>query len=463
MRAEISGQNRFEKRYLAALACIEIVGLIARLIGIRNSLNYDEIFSLQAANGSWQHTFQIAMGDRTHPPLHLLLLHVWTHLFGSSELAVRSMSVVFSLLFLFLVWKIARQHFSFTAAVISASICALSPFFIGYGIENRPYSLVALLSVLSVDRLLAWVRCPNRPQLAVLFTATGTCLILAQYPGAVFVGAEIAILIILYRFRIATALLFPITLLPGTAWYLVSKTLYTAQISELIGWIEKPTVLDLITLPCSFLGWINLRHASILLYLLMLLALYGLISRFATQTTDTKKHTLLLAILALSVPVSLYILSVVSGTSYWAGRQMIGSSAAAMLLVGAGVSFLPSTMRYATFTMLTLWATLASYLGKPAVMGPAWREIASDIQKRYPGRPLVVSEEWCASPLEYYSKRTVEQSRTVSEQALTQGAVFVCRPFDCSFIAQDPHLKRAMTYDDSSQSPTNTIWVFDEK
>jgi hypothetical protein len=284
---------------------------------------------------------------------------------------------------------------------------------------------------------------------------TGVCLILAQYPGAVFVGAQIALLIFLYRFSIATALLLPIILLPSAAWYFVSKTYYTAQISNLIGWIEKPTIVDLIALPCSFLGWINLRHASILLYLLVLLALYGLIFRFAMQNTDAKRLTLSLAILTLSVPISLYILSEVSGTSYWADRQMIGSAAAAMFLIGAGVSSLPSKTRGTTFLLLAGWAILASCLSKPAVMGPAWREIASDIQKKYPGRPLAVSEGWCGKPLEFYTKGIVKQSKEVTEQDLSEGTVFVCRLIDCSSIAQNPRLKRVMNY--------GTILVFDEK
>ena len=116
-----------------------------------------------------------------------------------------------------------------------------------------------------------------------------------------------------------------------------------------------------------------------------------------------------------------------------------------------------------TFVLLAGWTIASSCLSNPAVMGPAWKEIASDIQGRYPGRPLVVSEKWCSDPLEYYAKRTVEQSEAVTEKDLNEGAVFVCRPSHCLFIEQDSHLERVMTYEPSRLSDTSAIWVFDEK
>ncbi|WP_205370068.1 glycosyltransferase family 39 protein [Thermoleptolyngbya sp. PKUAC-SCTB121] len=77
-----------------------------------------------------------------HAPLYFLLAHGWTKLWGSSIVAVRSLSVLFSLISLALIGRLASQLFnSATAGAIATMLLALSPFFVSYAQEARPYSL----------------------------------------------------------------------------------------------------------------------------------------------------------------------------------------------------------------------------------------------------------------------------------------------------------------------------------
>ncbi|MBF2084362.1 glycosyltransferase family 39 protein [Thermoleptolyngbya sp. C42_A2020_037] len=77
-----------------------------------------------------------------HAPLYFLLAHGWTKLWGSSIVAVRSLSVLFSLISLALIGRLASQLFnSAPAGAIATTLLALSPFFVSYAQEARPYSL----------------------------------------------------------------------------------------------------------------------------------------------------------------------------------------------------------------------------------------------------------------------------------------------------------------------------------
>lgn len=91
-----------------------------------------------------------------NPPLYYGILHFWMNIFGSSEVAIRSLSliffatsVLFFLLFLVNILKIPEKK-----AHIYVLLYALNPFLLYYGIEARMYSLFALLTLCSFYFLL---------------------------------------------------------------------------------------------------------------------------------------------------------------------------------------------------------------------------------------------------------------------------------------------------------------------
>jgi 4-amino-4-deoxy-L-arabinose transferase-like glycosyltransferase len=84
------------------------------------------------------------------PPLYYLLLHAWLKVFGTSSLAVRALSGVFSVAALPLMWRAARHlGASRRDAWVATLLLATCPFAIRYATETRMYSLVVLLSLLA--------------------------------------------------------------------------------------------------------------------------------------------------------------------------------------------------------------------------------------------------------------------------------------------------------------------------
>lgn len=85
-----------------------------------------------------------------HAPLYFLITRFWLQLFGSSILAIRSLSVIFSLLAIIALYYLCRELFNCRlVGEIAISLMAVSPFFVAYAQEARPYSLWTLTILLS--------------------------------------------------------------------------------------------------------------------------------------------------------------------------------------------------------------------------------------------------------------------------------------------------------------------------
>ncbi|NER07139.1 MAG: hypothetical protein F6K17_33465 [Okeania sp. SIO3C4] len=98
-----------------------------------------------------------------HAPLYFLLAREWSARFGASPATLRLLSVVLSLLTLpMLAWLCWEWLYSSLAGGIAAALLAISPLFISYAQEARPYSLWLFLLVLSGGLLMrAWRRGNN--------------------------------------------------------------------------------------------------------------------------------------------------------------------------------------------------------------------------------------------------------------------------------------------------------------
>ncbi len=87
-----------------------------------------------------------------HPPLWALFMHMWSEIFGQSEVALRMPSALAGALAVPLLWKILELAWpkDRTAHLIAVGLVTLSPLLTLYGQEARMYSIVMLLALASV-------------------------------------------------------------------------------------------------------------------------------------------------------------------------------------------------------------------------------------------------------------------------------------------------------------------------
>lgn len=162
-----------------------LLGTIIRFSGIESkSLWEDEIMSLAFATGHsyypWYEDRQTVynaehyraflslaptyfsqrlvslLRTETQAPFYFFLLNLWLHLFGTSEAALRSLSVIASLSSIPLVYALGCRLASTEVGIYSAFIFSVAPFQVAFAQYNRPYALLgffALLSALAAVRL----------------------------------------------------------------------------------------------------------------------------------------------------------------------------------------------------------------------------------------------------------------------------------------------------------------------
>lgn len=100
-------------------------------------------------DASWNNFLSVLIQSPEHAPLYFILLRFWCEAWGNSVIATRSLSVVFSLLSIPAMYLFARDLFKSPRIGWTAmTILAISPFFIAYAQEARPYSLWVLLLLL---------------------------------------------------------------------------------------------------------------------------------------------------------------------------------------------------------------------------------------------------------------------------------------------------------------------------
>jgi mannosyltransferase len=85
-----------------------------------------------------------------HPPFYYYLLHFWMLVFGSGEIAVRSLSVLTGVALVWVTYLVGRRLFGYPTALVAGILSAISPLQIQYSQETRMYALAALLSTVSV-------------------------------------------------------------------------------------------------------------------------------------------------------------------------------------------------------------------------------------------------------------------------------------------------------------------------
>lgn len=85
------------------------------------------------------------------PPLYYLLLHYWIRIFGNSEIAIRSLSMVFYWATAYMVFLFLRNVFklSLGKSLLYLTLFLLNPLMTYYAFEARMYTLFAFLAVVS--------------------------------------------------------------------------------------------------------------------------------------------------------------------------------------------------------------------------------------------------------------------------------------------------------------------------
>jgi hypothetical protein len=133
-----------------------------------------------------------SMDEDTQPPLYYILLRWWRDIFGSSDVAVRSLSVLASLLAILVLYDVCRILHGPSAALWACLIMALAVPQIQIAQTTRGYSILILLLLVVADAL-ARIQTlgASAPRLAVAAVCAVAAALIHYFSAGILVGMAI--------------------------------------------------------------------------------------------------------------------------------------------------------------------------------------------------------------------------------------------------------------------------------
>jgi uncharacterized membrane protein len=390
-------------------AAILLIALALRVHDLGGeSIWIDEGFSVRVARLPIPELLQATRHD-IHPPLYYLFLHGWIGLFGSTEVAVRSLSVVWGVLGVWMIGRLGKRLFGTEAGLIAALLLAVSPFHVHYSQEARAYAQNLFFSLLSLTAFLHWMKRGGFAAGAGYVLATGLMVYTHSYGWLAVAAQNLAALLPVFRplrprgpsplawFGSQAALL--ILFVP---WILaLARQVDTVRVSFYAG---APTLL---TLGGTMMGYAG----SALLLAMSVGAIAAWSVRGWPAAGDPAVARRGAWLLALWIAMLLLVPFVTSNLLFpsFIRRATMGALAGWLILVGAALAAWPwaRARRSVVLLMVTLCAVeLDSYYRE--VNKERWRELVATVEAEARRGDLILFNVWYPKrdAYDFYSRRT---------------------------------------------------------
>jgi mannosyltransferase len=416
------------KRHQIALvlSLILLISLFLRFYDLgTESLWLDEAVSIEESSLS----VQDMAASSNQPPLYFLLLRGWIHLFGASEAAIRSLSAIFGVLAVWLIFLAGKALFSPRVGLTGAFLASIAYFPIYHSQEARAYSLLLFLSLLSYWLFIKIIK-TGKKWFYPAYLLTGLLLVYTHFYGLFIIFSQVVFFLVFFKqFKaqrwpfIATIAVIVLSLIPFF-WLLKHN------ISSIVGngfWLPRPGFSHIRENFTNFSGTGSTRY--VILVLFILLAILGIWAvrqvevKFSQgkakkqrgnpvwQTRLESPQTITLLLLWLCVPVLIPFIESQVMTPIYQAKYTIGAFPAFCLLIANGLNNI--RWRWVFYAVLVLIVVLSS-IGLSTYyrydVKEQWREAASLVDSNaQPGDVIVICEGYYRSAFDYYYRGNLRE------------------------------------------------------
>jgi len=378
------------------------------------SLWYDEAITARLLQLDLGGLLRAIPDSESTPPLYYLLAWLWTHVFGTGEAGIRSLSALLGTATIAVVWALGRRLGGARAGLTAAALAAVNPMLVWFSQEARAYALLALLAALST---LLWLQAlehgtPTSGRRSTRLLAWGgvAALALATHYYALFLVAPQALWLVLRapgaRERAAALAL------PAVAAAALAPLALGQRANDTAAFITNSALLTrLAQLPKQFVVGYDAPLEPLLVAVGALAVLAGfaglaalLTGRLAAPQRERSEAARLAALTA--VALGLPILAAFAGEDHLITRNVLFVLPLACALAGAGLA----TAAHAVPRGAALALAAACAAGLVAVVGVArdarlqrddWRGAARALGAIAEPR-LIVANAGAFNALRYY-------------------------------------------------------------
>ncbi len=199
---QLSTGERLRALALSRRTWLEVIAVtgVAAILRVATislqSYDFDEAFTPYVIHGSFTHMLHSVARVESTPPLYYAVAWIWSRAFGTSDVALRALSVVAGVGLVPVVYGLGRALASRRIGLVAAAIVATSPYLVFYSQEARSYALFVLLATAGALLCVRAIQDP-RPRLFALWAVTSVAAIATHY-FAIFPFAGELVVLALY-------------------------------------------------------------------------------------------------------------------------------------------------------------------------------------------------------------------------------------------------------------------------
>lgn len=378
----------------AVYAALILIYILLRYWNLTGScLWFDEIFSIHAAEHSWDSVLGFVAQDLIHPPLFYLLLKVWISAGGDGLLWLRLFPAAFSILALIPFFLLCRElKLNFAAVAFALLVFAVNGSLIKYSQEVRMYAPLLCLSLFSIW---LFVRFLNSGRGIVLLMLVNLAMVYTHYFGWLVIICELTAVILVKRERLVkTVLMSACVFAAFFPWIVLILNAAPAgeKFAQNIGWMQRPGPILLFQFILNLFEPLYYKASSaefasnyLVSLPLLVLIIFAAVYYFKKPEPDDKQNVYLLSVfIALPVLIA-FIASWILPYSVWGTRHLIIVFAPFILLVALVIDKLEiSFAKVGVFTAVAVLSVIAFGIqivrGTQAYIWCGWEVLARDVQ-----------------------------------------------------------------------------------
>lgn len=286
-----------------------------------------------------------------NPPLYYLLVHFWTSLFGSTEISIRTISLIFYWFTIFVCYQFLTQIFKFSQkkSFIYLLLFIFNPILIYYACEARMYSMFTFLSTASIFFFLK-----RNSKLYILTTFAG---LMTHYYMIFTIILQIFMFFIEEKSKILQRknlfLIIPIILF--SPWFLFMELQKNIKFSSF--WIQPTALKTFLDLPALiYTGYehmyyfynTSIEFRALILWVIICFGLFI----FFKKKPEQKKYFLFYFIWGLVLPFGIAGISIYK--PIFLTRYLIFSSVGMVFLLITIINQTPKIIQIITITLLLI-------------------------------------------------------------------------------------------------------------
>jgi len=429
-------ENR-DKAILILLFLFILLGAVLRIYNLgTESIWLDEAESIYESTLS----FTEISAHSNQPPLYFVILSWWIRLWGTGEIALRSLSAVFGILAILITFFVGKELFSRKVGLIGCFIAAISQFQIFYSQDARAYSLLLLLSLISYMFFIKILKQNKNWYYPCFFLAT-SLLAYTHIYGLFIIASQVLYFLIfwknyqLQRIKlISTVLVLLISILP----LIVLLGPNVMRVTEGGFWIPQPSLGSMVETLLEYAAGFAITQISpdttdgtfytaaryILLIIFLTLAVlspFHLGRRTAKKTGYSSKKQvvksgpepnkeLLLLVLWLCLTIVVPFVASQIITPFYVTRYTIGASPALYLLAAKGISNFGRKSLILIIVVVIIFSSFGLQNYYKTDIKEQWREAADLVEtSSKEGDAIVFCTYYVRRPFNYYYEKDLPE------------------------------------------------------